>query len=244
MKLALALIRHDGGTQARAELDHDAVDTYAQAMVAGATFPPVIVFYDGAEYWLADGFHRRLAASAANLTEIDVDVRQGTQRDAVLFSVGANAVHGVRRTAADKRRAVLRLLEDAEWCAWSDREIAKRCGVSHTFVAGERRRLTGNVASEPRKFVTKHGTAATMAPAARGNGCQAAVATVATAPTRDAPSAPPSGDPMAEAARLERAFVAIVDQMTAAPQRVRFALSVVVDDYLPKLQRLARTEAA
>jgi hypothetical protein len=39
-------------------------------------------------------------------------------------SVSANAPHGLRRTNADKRRAVVRLLEDTEWSQWADREIA------------------------------------------------------------------------------------------------------------------------
>ena len=36
----------------------------------------------------------------------------GGLRDAILFSVGANAAHGLRRTNADKRRTVLLLWED------------------------------------------------------------------------------------------------------------------------------------
>ena len=31
-------------------------------MVEGAEFPPLIVFFDGATYWLADGFHRYYGA--------------------------------------------------------------------------------------------------------------------------------------------------------------------------------------
>jgi hypothetical protein len=37
-----------------------------------------------------------------------------------------------------KHRAVMRLLEDDEWSAWSDREIAKRCAVGHAFVSSLR----------------------------------------------------------------------------------------------------------
>jgi hypothetical protein len=61
-------------------------------------------------------------------------VRTGSRRAAMLFSVGANAAHGMRRTNADKRRAVETLLADAEWAAWSDNQIAKACGVSDHFV--------------------------------------------------------------------------------------------------------------
>lgn len=127
-------IRLDGGTQPRATLHTDWVQDYAADMVAGATFPPIVVFFDGADHWLADGFHRTNAALAVGLATIEADIRQGTQRDAILYSVGANSDHGHRRTNDDKRRAVLRLLNDPEWAAWSDREISRRCGVTHEVV--------------------------------------------------------------------------------------------------------------
>ena len=42
-------------------------------------------------------------------------VKAGTRRDAVLAAAGANAAHGLRRSAADKARAVDALLTDDEW---------------------------------------------------------------------------------------------------------------------------------
>lgn len=50
----------------------------------------------------------------------------------------ANACHGQRRTNEDKRRAVMVLLNDAEWGKWSDNEVARRAGVSQPFVSGLR----------------------------------------------------------------------------------------------------------
>lgn len=88
-------------------------------------------------------------------------MRQGTQRDAILWSVGANASHGMRRTNQDKRRAVMRLLEDAEWKCWSNYEIAERCAVSDEFVRTMRGSLPTN-GSDERTYTTKHGTVATM----------------------------------------------------------------------------------
>ena len=58
-------------------------------------------------------------------------VRAGTRRDAILFAVGANGDHGLRRTNEDKRRSVLVLLRDEEWGAKSDRWIATQAGVSN-----------------------------------------------------------------------------------------------------------------
>lgn len=66
--------------------------------------------------------------------------------------------------------AVLTLLEDAEWATWSDREIARRCAVSHPFVAALRGSVTGNVTSDARDYTTKHGTTATMNTANIGGG--------------------------------------------------------------------------
>jgi DNA-binding HxlR family transcriptional regulator len=142
--LPLNKIRTDGGTQPRFALDIHIIHEYRALMDAGTQFPPVIVFYDGSDYWLADGFHRFNAVlkyPPIKPTEIAAEVRQGTQRDAVLFSVGANASHGLRRSGGDKRRAVARLLKDDEWGTWSDREIARRCAVSHPFVATVRQEM-------------------------------------------------------------------------------------------------------
>lgn len=137
---AIDSIETNGGTQSRAQLDQDTIISYADEMRGGAEFPPVVVFHDGEKYWLADGFHRLSAAKlASDDRRITADVRQGTRRDAVLYSVGANAKQGLRRTNADKRRAVTTLLEDEEWAKWSDAVIAEKCGVDRSFVSRTRR---------------------------------------------------------------------------------------------------------
>lgn len=143
MRLALAKIRCDGGTQPRATLDESTVDSYKEAVESGAKFPPIVVFYDGAAYWLADGFHRFVAWEELGRDTIDADVRQGTQRDAILFSCGANALHGLPRTNADKRRAVTTLLRDDEWSRKSDRWIAEKAAVSHPLVIKLRAEIAG-----------------------------------------------------------------------------------------------------
>ncbi|WP_052465753.1 hypothetical protein [Phaeobacter sp. S60] len=132
-------IRTDGGTQSRAQINDETVSEYAEAMAdPNCVFPPAIVYYDGKDYWLADGFHRVAAWSRVGRVEVPTEVRQGTRRDAILHSCAANSEHGLRRTNADKRRAVMTLLNDPEWAQWSDREIARRCAVSPSFVGGMR----------------------------------------------------------------------------------------------------------
>ena len=133
----------DGNAQARVEINATTVADYAADMASGAVFPPVVVYFDGTDYWLADGFHRVRAARAIDRDEIDAEVREGTARDAVLHGVGANASHGLRRTQADKRRAVEILLRDQEWADWSDRKIAKVARVDHKTVGKVRRELLG-----------------------------------------------------------------------------------------------------
>lgn len=159
--LDLKLIRTDGGTQPRAQINQDTVDEYAEDMGNGATFPPVVLFYDGSDYWLADGFHRVAAARKLGLVDIEVDIRPGTRREAVLYSVGANARHGMRRTNEDKRRSVLTLLNDTEWARWSDREIARRCGVSNDFVSRSRSSICHSMTDTPR-LAQRNGTTYTV----------------------------------------------------------------------------------
>ena len=99
----LKTIRIDGGTQSRVALNLATVAEYTEALEDGVDLPPVIVFNDGSDKWLADGFHRYHAYVAKGRASIPSDVRTGTQRDAILFSFGANAKHGLRRSNDDKR---------------------------------------------------------------------------------------------------------------------------------------------
>ncbi len=142
-------IRIDGGTQSRVEIDDDIVSEYADAIKAKAVFPPMVVFYDGAEHWLADGFHRWHALNKAGKASTEIEIRIGTRREAVLFSFGVNGTHGMRRTNADKRKAVESMLNDPEWAAWSDNKIAETCGVSHPFVAEVRRSILKPLQATP-----------------------------------------------------------------------------------------------
>jgi hypothetical protein len=153
--LGLGELRVDPELQQRAAIDPDTVRDYADAIKAGVQLPALVAFEDsedpGRGCWLADGFHRQLAYREAGVLEVLVDLRRGTRRDALRHSIGANDSHGLRRTRADKRRAVTTALADAEWSQLSDRELAEMTGTSHTFVGIVRRELAepegGNVAT-------------------------------------------------------------------------------------------------
>ena len=135
----------DAGAQMRVDMRPEIVAEYADEMLAGVTFPPVVLYQDGEVYWLADGYHRVDAARRADLETITASIHEGTARDAILHGIGANAVHGLRRTQADKRRAVERLLTDPEWAKWSDRKVADAARVDHKTVGKIRRELTGEI---------------------------------------------------------------------------------------------------
>jgi hypothetical protein len=153
VNLRLDQIRIDGGTQPRVEIDQGVVSEYADLYRRGKDLKPVVVFFDGATYWLADGFHRYWANRKINCNQIFAEVHQGSQRDAILYSVGANADHGLRRSNEDKWKAVKTMLtnpqvsKDEDGNPWSDNAIAKRCHVSSPTVAKVRSTL--NIQSAP-----------------------------------------------------------------------------------------------
>jgi hypothetical protein len=154
-KLPIDTIRTDGGTQIREKIDDDVVADYAEALTQGETFPPLVVFHRGNDWWLADGFHRLAAYRKLRRTEIQCEVRKGSCRDAILYAVGANAANGLRRTNKDKHRAVATLLNDSQWSEFSDREIADHCHVSHTFVSQQRKQLATVASCDQRTYVRR-----------------------------------------------------------------------------------------
>ena len=162
MNLAISELTLDDDIQSREAINDETVAEYTEAVKAGDDFPPLTVFSDGQTYWLADGFHRFFAFKKAGASEVAIDLRDGERRDALLYAVGANANHGLRRTNADKRRAVLTLLNDKEWGGWSDREIARRCRVSNNFVSSIRQQSSLSSDDSERTYTTKHGTTAQM----------------------------------------------------------------------------------
>lgn len=129
-ELLVDAIRIDGDTQAREKLHEDTVAEYAELK----NLPEVVVFHDGTDFWLADGFHRVIAAQRKKVKHIPAEVHKGSKLDAAWFACGANQAHGLRRTNGDKRKAVKMALELEG--GKSARDIADHCGVSHEFVRG------------------------------------------------------------------------------------------------------------
>jgi hypothetical protein len=142
-RIPLDAIKVDPAVQQRAAgTSQNVVDDYAEAMCNGAEFPPIDVFgYDDGPFHLGGGFHRLGAHRLAHpdTKDVECNVHPGDRDDAVRFACGANAQHGLPRSRADKVKAVTTLIDSERWSGWSDREIARQCGVSHPFVAAVRR---------------------------------------------------------------------------------------------------------
>jgi uncharacterized ParB-like nuclease family protein len=141
-----------GGTQTRVETNDDAINSYADEMAAGAVFPPITVFYDGSKYWLADGFHRFLAAQRNEIPTISAEVHEGSRTDALRYALGANSTNGIYRSNADKRNAVEIALE--EWPNMSNSVIAETCRVSADLVRRNRTAMEKMERISPQDRVT------------------------------------------------------------------------------------------
>ena len=131
-ELSLDSINIYGGTQARVQTTDDAIESYADEMTQGAIFPPIIAYFDGTTHWLADGFHRYLAAKRIQRPSILAEVFPGGRTDALRHALGANVTNGVYRNNADKRNAVEIALE--EWPDRANPVLAELCRVSPELV--------------------------------------------------------------------------------------------------------------
>ena len=151
--MKLTEITVDSSLQGRCKLNQEVIDEYSETLREGGKLPAIKVFHIGSSHYLVDGWHRYFAHKKAGLADIEVDVIDGTMREATLYAVGANDDHGLRRTNDDKRKAVMMLLDDMEWSEWSDREIAKAAKVSFMTVGRIRKQL--GIAPEEVKAVLK-----------------------------------------------------------------------------------------
>lgn len=149
-ELPLTALIRDSRVQPREAINATVVSEYAIAMAkipviedAGLSvdhFPPIKVFCeekDGTRfYWLADGWHRVLAAEEKGDATILADVAAGDVYAAIMYAAGSNAAHGLRRTNRDKHRAVRMLLDHPTVIReqWSDVRVSVQAGVGTTMV--------------------------------------------------------------------------------------------------------------
>lgn len=131
MNVRIEDIELDASIQCRETINTAVVNDYAERMLESDKFPPVEVF--GAKrFWIGDGWHRVLGAKQIGALTIEANVHAGGRVEALRYALGANALHGQRRTNADKRRCVEIALR--EFPKLSSRAIAEMCAVGDQLV--------------------------------------------------------------------------------------------------------------
>ena len=138
--MKLSEIKIEPELMMRVGINQEIVDEYAQALLDGDKFPPIILFHDGDDYHLADGWKRYYAHKKSGLEIIDADVRMGTYDDAFDYAFAhANHSNGERYSSEDKRHALELALEKERYIKKSDRQLSQELRVSHTFVSKVRK---------------------------------------------------------------------------------------------------------
>jgi transposase-like protein/uncharacterized ParB-like nuclease family protein len=136
----------DERIQVRLEgLSEDWVDKYTIILEEGGEMEPVVVYQEGNEFILADGFHRVEAHKRAGLDTVEAYVQLGGREGAIRYAEEANLKHGYALSNLDKKNILYRRMgEGRDWfrrgddgmpkIIISEREIAKMLGVSRQTV--------------------------------------------------------------------------------------------------------------
>jgi hypothetical protein len=166
MNLPISVLFCDPRLQARAAgTDDEHVESICEALPHRQRVPHVkvrAVKEEGSKeptFFVTDGFHTVRAHQKAGRKFVRAIVQSGNWQDAVLDAAGANKEHlGLRRTNADKRRAVEMMME--AFPTWSNSRIATHVGVSSSLADDVRKQhsndcqlpeLGGCVPSETRR---------------------------------------------------------------------------------------------
>jgi hypothetical protein len=180
--ISMKAIKADHDLQSRVEIDRAHAKGMSDNILRKlATPPPIVVFFDGRWYWIGDGFHRHFAYTQLKAQEMPCEVREGTRRDAMIYSAGANqrGKTGLERTKEDIKKAIRLLMEDEDWRTKAVMVIAEHVGcgcsavrtevvkwatetktpLSETVVASDGRTLhrNGYPRKSPRVFVSARG---------------------------------------------------------------------------------------
>ena len=130
--VAVSLLKLDERLQCRESVPEETIRAYEDGWREKIEFPPVEAFEVDGELYVTDGFCRVLSAQNVGKSKVPCLVRKGSWQDAVAAACGANSQHGLPRTNADKRKAATMAI--LEFGDKPNREIARICGVSHTYI--------------------------------------------------------------------------------------------------------------
>lgn len=138
----------DASLQVRASLDEEYIDDLVIVFEENrhSELPPVVLFRDAdGLLWLADGYHRKEAATRAGNQSLRAEVREGSKDEARLFAARANCRNGMRLSSGDKTRAVHMAADAARKTgkAWGVRELARHVGCAPSLVSKALGAFTG-----------------------------------------------------------------------------------------------------
>jgi uncharacterized ParB-like nuclease family protein len=133
-QVPISSIKIDERFQSRIRPCQPTIDEYRAALKLGTDFPPIKVRKQEAEFVLMDGQHRLRAHQAEGRSDISCEIIECSLDEALKIAAGCNAVHGLRRTNADKRRCVEILLSSEQLRQLSDQALANIAFVDRSFV--------------------------------------------------------------------------------------------------------------
>lgn len=122
-------------TEMRVKVNEDKARQYADEMADGAVFPLPVVYVDPKTemYWVGDGFHRILASKINGLKTVCVELRRGSQHDAIMFNIEWNAKQrGLPFARGDLKKCIVKLLTMAETKHWPQKRISDFLGIGKT----------------------------------------------------------------------------------------------------------------
>jgi len=128
-RLSLRAITVDPELQSRVETDIEHCRFLSGELEICGELKPILVYFDGKKYWLANGFHRFTVYKKAGRDAINAIIVQGTRRDAMIESCKVNDDASKGKTKEDKEKSVKMLLSDPEWFGRSDKTIGVHCGI-------------------------------------------------------------------------------------------------------------------
>ena len=112
LEIPIVSITWDQGIYPREETHPEVVDRYAEALEAGAQFPPILVVKKGQEHLILDGNHRLQAHRKVGRTTIlaqILDIPLEDRKTLIFLAAKANMVHGLPLRNEERRMVIQRL---------------------------------------------------------------------------------------------------------------------------------------
>lgn len=135
--IPLSLIRTDGISYHR-KLDQEGLISLSNIIQQGTVFPPIICFFDGNKYWLANKIDIFEATKLASQKTILVDIWQGRFQSVIDF-IDNKLQYLKGLSNYEKKQLVtsfitsLNLLSEEDKRFWSSSKVATICEVSQSY---------------------------------------------------------------------------------------------------------------